>query len=92
MPTQMEMMLNLALIVVSALVIGLIWKERASDEREHLHKLLADRFAFLAGALLIVVALLFQGSVHQVDTWLVIVLVGMILAKIIGLIRAQMKQ
>lgn len=85
------MMIILGLIVVFGVFAALIWRERVKDERENLHKMLAARFGFLAGASVLVIGIVIQAISHQVDTWLVVALIVMILGKITGLLYGQKK-
>ena len=63
-----------------------LWKEKGADEREqaHIHK--ADRFAYVLGALVLVIAIVFQSLAHMLSPWLVIALIAMISAKAAALI------
>lgn len=90
-PTMFEMMLLLALLVAFAFFATYIWKERSRDERESLHTMLAGRDAFLAGATILVIGIILQSLNHALDPWLVITLTVMVLAKMISLIRAQLR-
>ncbi len=85
------MMIVLGLIVVFGIFTILIWREKVKDERENLHKMLASRFGFLAGAAVLVVGIIMQAFAHNVDTWLVVALIVMILGKITGLLYGQKK-
>ena len=91
MPSGMQMMEMLALIIVFAVFAAFVWKERSHDERESYHKLLAGRDAFLVGSAFLVLAIIVQSLAHQVDDWLVVALGAMILAKLIGIVRAEEK-
>ena len=90
-PTMFQMMLLLALLVAFAFFATYIWKERPRDERESLHKMLAGRDGFLAGATVLVIGIILQSLNHALDPWLIITLTVMVLAKIAGLIRAQLR-
>ncbi|PIS04922.1 MAG: hypothetical protein COT81_03835 [Candidatus Buchananbacteria bacterium CG10_big_fil_rev_8_21_14_0_10_42_9] len=84
------MMIAAGLIVAFAIFAGFIWKEKGRDERETWHIMLSGRMAFLAGALVLVVAILVESFKHQApDPWLVAALGVMVLAKIIGRIYNQ---
>ncbi len=60
-----------------------VWKERALDEREEQQRLMTGRIGFLAGAGLLVAGIIIQTLRHELDTWLVITLSGMVLAKLL---------
>ena len=82
MPTMAHMMLLGAAVVVFGLFASFILRERAGDEREGIHRMLAGRAAFLSGAGLLTIAIIYQSYTDTLDVWLVAVLVAMILAKI----------
>jgi len=58
-----------------------ILRERMRDERDELHRTLAGRNAFLAGAGVLILGVVVQGYSHSVDPWLVIALITMIVVK-----------
>lgn len=89
MPPPFLSMLVIILIAVFGIFAALIWKERARDEREGLHRMLAGRFAFLAGSGILVLGIIVQSLHHSIDPWLIYALVIMIIAKIIGLLYGQ---
>lgn len=82
MPDQMVMMLILALLIVFAVFAGLVWKEKARDERELLHRTSSGRVAFLSGICVLVIGIAVEGYAHSVDFWLVLTLAVMLFAKI----------
>ena len=82
MPDQMVMMVILALLIVFAVFAGLVWKEKARDERELLHRTSSGRAAFLSGICVLVIGIAVEGYFHSVDFWLVLTLAVMIFAKI----------
>ncbi len=89
MPPPILSMLNLFLIAVFGIFAAIIWKEKPRDEREGLHRMIAGRFAFLIGSGILVLGIMMQSIDNAVDPWLVYALVGMILAKIFGLLYGQ---
>lgn len=91
MPPPILSMLILFLIAVFGIFAAVIWKERARDEREHFHRMLAGRYAFLAGSSILVFGIILQSLTHHVDPWLIFALVGMILVKLFGLSYSQKK-
>jgi len=58
-----------------------LWKESPHDEREDRHRLIAGRVGFLAGAIILVIAIIIQSLNHSLDYWLVFALGGMALGK-----------
>lgn len=89
MPPPFLMLLVVVLILIFGLFSVFIWKERKGDERENYHKILSGHLAFLTGSLILVLAIAYQELNHSLDPWLVYVLIGMIIAKIIGHIYSQ---
>ena len=91
MPPILLMMMMLGLVIVFSLFASFIWRENDKDEREGLHKMMAGRFAFLAGTATLVIAIIIQSFRHELDVWLVVTLGIMILAKIVGLLYGRIK-
>jgi len=91
MPTALLMMMVLGLVVVFAFFSSFVWRESHKDEREGLHKMMAGRIAFLAGAALLTLGIIVQSFNHDLDPWLVFILSGMVAAKIITLIYERIK-
>ena len=89
MPNAVAMAMIAVLTVVFAVFAGLVWREQPRDEREALHRLLADRFGFLAGAAVLVGGIAWQSLGHNLNPWLVATLVIMLLAKIAGIIHSR---
>src|SRR3989338_9664086 len=86
MQTALLMMMVLGLVVVFALFTSFVWRENHKDEREGFHKMMAGRIAYLTGTALLTLGIIVQSFGHEIDSWLLLILGAMILAKIIGLI------
>lgn len=83
MPQTLSMILHGILVLIFALFVVFIWRERTSDEREKEHQMFAGRIAFLAGSTTLFVGVVWQGVVtHEVDLWLLGALIAMVVAKI----------
>lgn len=82
MPSSLEMMLLGGVVILALLLASLVWKETAQDEREHLHRMLAGRAAFLAGAAVLLVGITIQTLSHALDPWLPAALGAMVVAKL----------
>jgi len=82
MPEAMVMLMLAFALVVFGIFASFILREKAFDERDNFHRTLAGRNAFLAGATILILGIVFQGYSHSVDAWLVIALITMIIAKI----------
>ena len=91
MPSTLLMMLIAVFVAIFGSLVSFIWRENSKDEREILHKSIAGRAAFLAGASVLVVGIVVQSFSHTLDPWLAIALGVMILAKIAGLAYGRMK-
>ena len=83
MPDMMLMVMLVLMLAVFALFAIFVLRENAQDEREVVHRMLAGRAAFLTGAAILTVGIVFQEIRHDIlDNWLVIALVAMVLVKI----------
>lgn len=85
MPDSLVYMLIGGVIVVFAVFAGLTWRERARDERDELHKMLAGRVGYLLGSGVLIAGIVWQTITSHPDPWLVAALVGMVLGKLLGL-------
>lgn len=91
MPSMMEMLMMLALVVLFTVYAGFVWRENHGDEREVLHRGLAGRIAYLVGTAVLLLGIIVQGLNHQTDIWLVVSLGLMIVTKIISIIYLKSK-
>ncbi len=92
MPDSMAMMIILVLLIVFGVLASFVWRERARDEREGLHRMHASRAAYLAGSGVLVLGIAIQGLRHDVDLWLVFALGAMILAKLFTVYAAGRRE
>ena len=84
MSDSMFMLADACLIVVFIAVTVIFWSERANDEREKMHRMMADRLGFLVGAGAIVIVIVVQTIRHQAQPLLSGILFAMLVAKILG--------
>ena len=91
MPTMTQMIILTATVVAFAIFVSLVWGERVRDEREQLHRFVADRAAFWSTAVMLMLAIVVQGEMGMIDSWLPIILGAMVLGKIAGLIYSKNK-
>lgn len=91
MPNSVHTMLMLGLMLGFLAFVGLIWRERAQDEREALHMQLSGRISFFVGTALLVIGILWQATTHNIDPWLIYALASMVLAKVISRIFHHFK-
>lgn len=82
-------MITLGLIIIFSVFASIIWREKTRDEREKLHRHIAGRFGYLAGAAVLVIGITYQAFHHAIDVWLVIALITMVFGKIIGFAYGQ---
>jgi len=89
MPSGWERALIVLLIALYGLYAGIVFRERARDERERLHLARAERGGFLVGTGLLVLFVVLDILNQPVDKALVFVLGGMVLTKLIVLTIAK---
>jgi cobalamin synthase len=83
MPSSIQMiLLGIVLVLLSGFLV-LLWREDPADERESQNQALASRYAYLVGAIILIIALIFQSLNHDIDPVVPIALLGMVATKII---------
>ena len=82
MPSPVEMMVIFVAAILAVVYGAFVYKERAGDERETLHRMIAGRAAFLTSVAVLTLALIVQGINHAVDLWIPAALALTILAKL----------
>lgn len=83
---MLEMYVTVLLVIFTVLFIGMVWQEKARDEREQTHRLLISRAGFIAGMASVTIAIIVQMLAHELDGWLIIILGSMVLTKLVALI------
>lgn len=91
MPQPIHMMMIIGLALIFFIFVSLVWREKAADERESLHRYIAGRFAYLTGVTILTAGVIVQSLRHALDSWLVVTLVAMILAKTIGSLYGRIR-
>jgi cobalamin synthase len=81
MPNMMVICMLAIALVLFGIFASYILREKSVDERDNLHRTLAGRNAFLAGAGVLMIGIVVQSYAHSVDSWLVIALIIMIVVK-----------
>lgn len=81
MPMNSETMITVVLSVLFIVFAALVFRESSKDERENVLRMNAGRVSFLLGSVIAIVGILYQSLSHEIDPWLVITLIGMVLAK-----------
>jgi len=89
MPTSVHMVLLGMMIAAFSLFSLLVWRERYVDEREVFHGMLAARFAYLAGALVLVLGITIEAFQHNINPWLPLSLGVMVIAKMATRVWAE---
>ena len=69
-------------VVACGALLIFILKERAEDERDDVHRMLAGRYAFFAGSLALLIGIILQSESGHLDPWLMIALIAMVVVKI----------
>ena len=85
---SMSAMLSVsAVLIVYVVAISLVGETNNADERDVLHRNLANRYALIAGTIIFSIGLIYQMFIaHQLDWWLLAGLIVINLTKIISLI------
>jgi len=81
MPNHMQMVILALVVAVFGLYAGILFRQRARDEREALHVYRASRFAYVSGVALLVIAITVQSFQGGADRWLFYILAGMVIVK-----------
>ncbi|HVT01602.1 MAG TPA: hypothetical protein VHE53_05260 [Patescibacteria group bacterium] len=89
MPDPMLTLMIVVLLVLFGIFASFVFQENVHDERESLHRFIAARFAYLIGTGVLVIGIIIQSLSHNVDIFLVITLILMVLAKVAGFIYAK---
>ncbi|MBA3733084.1 hypothetical protein H0W91_01775 [Patescibacteria group bacterium] len=83
MPNMLHMIMIAFTLVILALFAVFFLREKIQDERDSVHRMLSGRVAFLTGSTLLTIGIVVQSFQDNVDVWLVVVLVAMVLSKLI---------
>lgn len=90
MPESISYVFILLLFVAFVIYAALIQREKAADEREEMHRSFAGRVAYITGSAILVTGIIYQAYfIHQVDSFLIVALVSMIVAKYLGILYAE---
>lgn len=85
MPMGLVLVVLVIFVVLCGGFVGFIWHERGGDERDALIRHVAARFAYLSGALILAVGIIYETLVHHVvDKWLLAAFMITVLAKAAG--------
>ena len=91
MPNEIQMIVMALVVAAFGLYSGLLYRQKPVDERDavHIHK--ASRMGYIGGIVLLVIAITIQTFMHSLDPWLVGVLVGMVVIKMIVLVWTRIR-
>lgn len=92
MPTALAMLILAGLFILFGVFTVFVVQERSVDERDEQHRSFAGRAAFLTGSALLMIGVVVEDLAHSLDPWLVIVLMGMITAKIVSRLYSEFWQ
>ncbi len=84
MSSMIHMVILGLLIAGTGLFVGLVVHEKVLDERENGHRDAAGRIGYTAGIILVTIGIFVQTLKGMNDPWLLLVLLGMVLSKIIS--------
>lgn len=82
MPPKAGMAAFLFVAVLMSVWVGLIMYEKATDERDAVHRMYAGHIAYLSGIVVLTIALVTQGLSHSIDPWITGALAIMVVAKL----------
>lgn len=90
--SQIEMIVLAIFAGLFAIFIALFWNEKPTDERDSLHMMFAGRIAFLVGTSVATVGIVIQSIQHDLDPWLPVVLLSMVVSKYAARVYAQYRR
>ena len=82
MPTMLHMIMLAVVVAAFGVLAVFVVFERVVDERDDAHRSFAGRDAFLVGSAILLMGIVVQTFAHTLDPWLVVALLGMVVAKI----------
>ena len=92
MPTPTQMVVVLVAAILAVVYAGFVLKEKAADERDAVHRMLAGRAAFLTSIAVLTIALIVQALSHGIDPWIPAALALTIIAKLVARAWASRNQ
>ena len=82
MPTMLHMIMLAVVVAAFGVLAVFVVFERVVDERDDAHRSFAGRAAFLVGSAILLMGIVVQTFAHTLDPWLIVALIGMVVAKI----------
>ncbi|KXK26067.1 MAG: hypothetical protein TR69_WS6001001361 [candidate division WS6 bacterium OLB20] len=89
MPDMILIILSGAIASVLVLFVVLVWKEQDYDERDTRNRLIAGKYSFIAGTVVLAVGNIVQLLQHEMNIWLPLALAVMVITKMVSLIRLE---
>ena len=88
-PYWMPMGAMLAVLMLFVVITGgfmaFVWREKGGDERDLFIRHVASRFAYLSGAFILAIGIVFQTLLKgSVDAWLIAAFIFMVVTKAAG--------
>lgn len=87
----LRMCFTILTVIFTGLLAGAVWREKTNDERESAHRMLASRAGFIAGIIMLSIAIVVQMLQHALDGWLVASLGIMVIAKLVTLVISRQR-
>ncbi len=91
MPNHMQMIVLALVVAVFGVYAGLLFRQKARDEREAFHLHRASAGAYVAGVALLILGIAFQSFSGKSDPWLFYILGGMVVAKMALLVWSHLR-
>ena len=90
MPDRLVYIMLAGVVVLFSLYVSFVAKESPKDEREQLHRFIANRASSLLGTGILVFGIVYQGlTMSHIDPWLLIVLGAMVIVKVYSLYHSD---
>ncbi len=89
MPNMAHMLVLGLLLICFVAYAAFILREKAEDERDVLHRMVAARTGFFTGTTLLTIGVFIDALDGTVDKWLLLTLVAMIIAKLTARLYAD---
>ena len=83
MPSALQMLILAIVLVLTSGFLLFLWREQPDDERELQNQVIASRWAYIIGSIVLILALVIQSLKHHIDPAVPIALLAMIATKII---------
>ena len=89
MPSNVQMLLLVLVVLFYSVFAGLMFREKPSDEREEMILYQSSRVGFLIGTTVLILGIVYQVINSSLDNWLVWSLGLMIVSKVLWLYKSK---